>query len=60
MIHKNLNKKYILCVRFRNELPYYNFWFKRSNVFDRHGNSLGFDIGLHLYFFHLSIYVNPF
>lgn len=60
MIHKDLNKKYSLCIRFRGELPYYNFWFKRSNVVDRNGNSLGFSIGMYFYFFHLSVDVNPF
>ena len=52
--------KYLISLRNRNELPYYNYWFKKSNVVDRKGNSLGYSIGIHLYFFHLSIDINPF
>ena len=52
--------KYLISLRNRNELPYYNYWFKKSNVVDRKGKSLGYSIGIHLYFFHLSIDINPF
>ncbi len=60
MIHRKLNKKYSLCIRFRGELPYYSFWLKKSNVVDKNCNSLGYSIGIHFYFFHLSVDVDPF
>jgi len=52
--------KYLLTIRKRNELPYYNYWFKKSNVWGKNQNSLGYSIGIHLYFIHLSIDVNHF
>lgn len=55
-----ITKKYDLCIRNRNELPYYNFWFEKSCVIGKNGKPLGYSIGIYLYFWNISIDINPF
>lgn len=54
-----LSKNYSLCIRNRNNLPYHKFWFRKSTVIFNN-KSMGYDIGIYLYFFHISIYIDPF
>ena len=60
MKHYKITNKYDLCIRNRNNLPYYKFWFEKSNVIGKERKPLGYSIGIYLYFWHISIDVNPF
>lgn len=50
--------KYWVTISNRNTMPYYKFWFRKSNVIDKNGKSLGYCMGLYLYFWHISIDYN--
>ena len=60
MKHYKITNKYDLCIRKRDNLPYYKFWFEKSCVIGKDSKSLGYSIGIYLYFWHISIDVNPF
>ncbi len=55
-----ITNKYELCVRSRNEMPYYNYWFRKSKVVNINSKPLGYSVGIHLYWWHISMDVNLF
>jgi len=55
-----ITNKYELCIRNRGNLPYYKFWFWESHIIGKDGKSLGYIVGIYLYFWHISLDINAF